>query len=356
MVRRSDPPMSQAQPLQRSGDSSLARPPQRQKIAAPLEWPFDVAETTTATTVTNPADGQPRRKTPGKGRPRLGRQRALIPFALGLSIGYGLAGPVPHLIGTAMASLHQGSQALATMVAPPLQGKILVLGTDQVATNTDVMFTAELKNGRTELTQIPRDTYIESEKYGTLKANALYESGGLPAVEQEISKLLGEPIERYLIVNLDAARHVADALGGAEVDVPKRMVYNDRSQGLSIDLYPGRQLLKGKELEGFLRFRHDEMGDLGRMDRQRLVLNEVFRKLAQPSALVQLPELLRIAGKDIKTDLSPVELASLMTAIRTTKLASQRLAGQPYWHDNLSYWMPDLNPNHTAYKSQEPPP
>jgi anionic cell wall polymer biosynthesis LytR-Cps2A-Psr (LCP) family protein len=134
------------------------------------------------------------------------------------------------------------------------------------------------------------------------------------------------------------------------------MVYSDRTQGLSIDLYPGRQLLKGKELEGFLRFRHDELGDIGRMDRQRLVLNEVFRKLAQPSTLTQLPELLRIAGKDIKTDLSPMELASLITALRTTKLATQRLAGQPYWHDNLSYWMPDLNPNHTAYKSEELPP
>lgn len=348
--------MSQAQPLRRSGDQSLARPPQRQKIAAALELPFDGTEPTTATTVRNPSSGHPRRRKAPNGRARSARQRPLIPFALGLAVGYGLAGPVPHLIGTALAGLHRGSQAFATMVAPPLQGKILVLGTDQVAANTDVMLTAELKNGRTELTQIPRDTYIESEKYGTLKANALYESGGIPAVEQEIGKLLGETIQRYLIVNLDAVLHLADALGGVEVEVPKHMAYTDRSQGLFIDLYPGRQLLKGKELEGFLRFRHDEMGDLGRMDRQRLVLNEVFRKLAQPSALVQLPELLRIAGKDIKTNLSPVELASLMTAMRTTKLASQRLAGQPYWHDNLSYWMPDLNPNHTAYKSEDPPP
>jgi len=355
MVRPSDPPMSQAQPLRPSGGRRLARTSQRTNAAASLQLPFTEAEATDTTETRPRPSGRPRRKTTPNGRPRNNRKRPLVPFGLGLALGYGLAGPIPHLIGAAMVGLHQGSQAFATMVAPTLQGKILVLGTDQVAANTDVMLTAELKNGRTELTQIPRDTYIESQKYGILKANSLYESGGIPAVEQEIGTLLGEPIQRYLLVNLDAVLHLADALGGVEVDVPKRMAYTDRSQGLYIDLYPGRQLLKGKELEGFLRFRHDEMGDLGRMDRQRLVLNEVFRKLAQPSALVQLPQLLRIAGKDIKTNLSPVELASLMTAMRTTKLASQRLAGQPYWHDNLSYWMPDINPNHTAYKSEEPP-
>ena len=46
--------------------------------------------------------------------------------------------------------------------------------------------------------------------------------------------------------------------------MPKRMYYVDNAQGLYIDLYPGKQLLKGEELEGFLRFRHDETGDLGR--------------------------------------------------------------------------------------------
>ncbi|MFS6826692.1 LCP family protein [Cyanobium sp. ATX-6F1] len=178
----------------------------------------------------------------------------------------------------------------------------------------------------------------------------------MPAVEQELGKLLGAPLERYLIVNLDAVQHLGDALGGVEVEVPKRMVYSDSRQGLYIDLYPGRQLLKGNDLEGFLRFRHDELGDLGRMERQKLVLAEVFRKLAQPSVLAQLPQLLRIAGQDIKTNLSPVELGNLLATLRTTKLATTRLSGQPFWHDDVSYWMPDLNPNHAAYVSQEPRP
>jgi anionic cell wall polymer biosynthesis LytR-Cps2A-Psr (LCP) family protein len=164
------------------------------------------------------------------------------------------------------------------------------------------------------------------------------------------------PIDRYIKVNLDAVARVGDALGGVEVEVPKRMVYVDRSQNLSIDLYPGRQVLKGNDLLGFLRFRHDEAGDLGRMERQRLVLNEIFRKLSQPTTLVQLPALIQIAGEDIHTDLSAVEITQLAARLGHTRLNTERLAGRLYWEDNLSYWMPDSNLEHPAGNDAPPPP
>jgi len=125
--------------------------------------------------------------------------------------------------------------------------------------------------------------------------------------------------------------------------VPKRMYYVDNSQGLYIDLYPGRQLLQGEALEGFLRFRHDEQGDLGRMERQKLVLAEIFRKLASPSSLPQLPQLMKIAGDDVKTDLSLLELGQLITAMAGTNLSTRQIPGRLFWHNDLSYWMPDSN-------------
>jgi anionic cell wall polymer biosynthesis LytR-Cps2A-Psr (LCP) family protein len=132
------------------------------------------------------------------------------------------------------------------------------------------------------------------------------------------------------------------------------MYYVDNSQGLYIDLVPGRQLLRGEALEGFLRFRHDEAGDLGRMERQRLVLAEVFRKLAQPTTIARLPALLKIAGEDIHTDLSPIELSQLMAAMGHTRLRTQQLPGRLYWQDELSYWMPDSNLDHPTGSGEEP--
>ena len=90
------------------------------------------------------------------------------------------------------------------------------------------------------------------------------------------------------------------------------------------------------------------------MERQKLVLAEGFRKLANPVMATRLPELMEIAGKDMRTDLSPIDMGTLITAMATTQLASSRVEGVPFWHQEISYWMPDSNPNRQSYLSQYP--
>jgi LCP family protein required for cell wall assembly len=287
------------------------------------------------------------------------RQLPLRSFGLGIALGFilghqhGLSLP----LGTPLAGLSQLQGQFFSLLRPIGLGqqRVLVLGSDVVSGNTDVMAAVQVENGITRVTQVPRDTYVETSDHGVLKANAVYGLMGPAAVKQEVSTLLGQPIERHLKVNLAAVNKVADALGGVEVEVPKRMFYQDHSQGLYIDLDPGLQVLRGEKLEGFLRFRHDETGDLGRMERQRLVINQVFRKLAQPATLAQLPALLRIAGEDIHTDLSPLELTQLISAMAHTKLSTGRLAGREYWENELSYWMPASNTHHPSGNGEVPP-
>jgi LCP family protein required for cell wall assembly len=272
----------------------------------------------------------------------------LLAFALGIALGYGLAGPLPKLLPS--------PQSLASIVNPVARGdrRIVVLGVDHVGDNTDVMLSVQLHDGKTEVLQVPRDTFVESQKFGVVKANALYAFGGMDAVKQELSTLLHAKVDRYLRVNLQAVERLAEAIGGVEVDVPKRMYYVDNAQGLYIDLYPGVQLLKGEELEGFLRYRNDELGDLGRMERQKQVLAAVFTKLSDPTTLTRLPELLKVAGSDIQTDLNPIELGQLITAMANTKLSTSQLPGRLFWHNDLSYWMPESNQHYAGLDSTEP--
>ena len=366
--------MTQAQPSpapRRSGRAARAQARGRNRAALQSAEPSgrrgDGSRTESARAAVADISDRRRRRTgtsggPGPqpaGKPSRSARNGLprLPlFLAGLGLGYGLNGPLPHLATQLLAALPHPGGVLTSLVTPAGMGdrRIVVLGTDHVSTNTDVMVTLQLKNGRTELVQVPRDTYIDSRNDGVMKANALYSSGGPEMVKQELSRLLKTRVDRYLVLNLDAVTRLADALGGVEVDVPKRMAYVDNSQGLYIDLYPGRQLLKGAELEGFLRFRHDELGDIGRMERQKLVLAEVFRKLANPAMVGRLPQLMKIAGSDLRTDLSPLDMGTLVTAMATTKLSSSRLPGAPYWHDDLSYWMPDASAS-KAPASQEPP-
>ncbi|WP_228007136.1 MULTISPECIES: LCP family protein [unclassified Cyanobium] len=218
---------------------------------------------------------------------------------------------------------------------------ILVLGTDASGANTDVIATLRINGGITSITQVPRDTYIDPEGYRPTKVNALYALGGTELLERELSFKMGRPITHHVVVNLNAISRISDALGGIDVDVPKRMRYTDRSQGLSIDLQPGPQLLRGNDLEGFLRFRHDEWGDIGRIERQQLALKALFRKLTRPENLVRLPMLLAAGGNDVKTNLGPMELGGLITAMGSTELKTERLGGRPFMLDGISYWEAD---------------
>ena len=289
-------------------------------------------------------------------RPRDERGPILMAIALGLGGGLLLAAPLNQLLnGPPLGSNHQVVNPFSSWTGMG-EKEVVILGTDVGGGNTDVMYTLRVENGVTKLTQVPRDTYIDSSRFGPLKANALYAFGGPDAVKQELSKHLGRPVQHHILVNLSVIRRLGDALGGLQVNVPKRMFYNDNTQGLHIDLQPGPQVLRGRDIEGFLRFRHDELGDIGRMERQKLVLKEVFKKLANPAMATRLPELMNIAGKDVLTDLSPVDMGALVTAMATTKLSSSRLEGTPYWHEDISYWLPDANPHRDLYRSQEQPP
>ncbi len=267
----------------------------------------------------------------------------LLAVTIGLGGGLALAKPLADLITSQKPG--EGSSAFSNPFSSWSVGisdqNLLLLGTDVGGGNTDVIAVLHVEDGVTHITQIPRDTYVEAERYGPLKINSLYSLGGAEAIKQEVAHHLNRPIQHHLVVNLSAIRRMADQLGGIEVDVPKRMYYVDRSQGLYIDLKPGPQNLQGRDLEGFLRFRHDETGDLGRMERQQLALKALFRKLTQPQNVVRLPALLLAGGKDLRTDLGPMELGGLITGMANTSLETQRLDGRPFDRNGISYWDAD---------------
>lgn len=308
----------------------------------------------------------PRRSAPPprQARRQPPRQRSLLPLllatSLGLAAGFGLSAPLAKLVG--------GSET--EVASPPAewrnpfrewvdlgQDDVLILGTDMGGGNTDVIAAMRVEGGQTTITQIPRDGYIETEQYGPMKINALYAAGGTEAMKREISERMGRPIRHHLIVNLGAIRKIADMIGGIEVDVPKRMEYTDNTQGLYIDLQPGLQTLKGRDLEGFLRFRHDETGDIGRMERQQLAVQALFRKLIRPEQLVRLPVLVMLSGNDMQTDMGPMELGGLVTAISTTELNITHLDGRPFDQGGVSYleldWPAQDDPSLGTEDSQE---
>jgi LCP family protein required for cell wall assembly len=270
-------------------------------------------------------------------------QRSPIVLAVLLGLGGGLllSGPLAERITGSSSSAGQASTNPFASWASLGGDDLLLLGTDVTGGNTDVIAVVRIDGGMTRITQIPRDTYVEAEQFGPVKINSLYALGGIEAIKSEVGHGLGRPVPNHVVVNLKAIRRMADLLGGIEVDVPKEMKYTDRSQGLSIDLQPGRQNLRGRDLEGFLRFRHDEHGDIGRLERQQLAVQALFRKLTRPENIVRLPALLLASGSDVRTDLGPMELGGLITRMGSTRLQTAHLSGRPFDLDGISYWEAD---------------
>lgn len=283
--------------------------------------------------------------TPVRARSRRSRRRSLLlpllgTMAVGVVFGGFLLDPLLHAVG----GLVPGGTA-ALMLPSAVPQEVLVLGTDASGQLTDVMAILHLEGNRVRLVQIPRDTYIDSPTYGVTKANGLLALGGPAAVEAEVSRLLGRPVHHHLLINLAALRQLGDAVGGLEIDVPKPLYYVDNSQGLHIDLPEGPQRLSGEQLEGFLRFRHDAEGDLGRMDRQRLAVAALMRRLGQPDLLPRLPAVLAATGSNLSTDLNPVQLAGLAAAVAGRELVPSRIPGHAGYLDGISYWFVGQEPH-----------
>jgi len=51
-----------------------------------------------------------------------------------------------------------------------------------------------------------------------------------------------------------------------------------------------------------------------------------------------LPQLMGLAGQDLKTDLGPMEIGGLITAMAGTKLEIDQLPGVPTYRNGISYW------------------
>ncbi|HEY9665369.1 MAG TPA: LCP family protein [Coleofasciculaceae cyanobacterium] len=194
---------------------------------------------------------------------------------------------------------------------------------------------------------IPRDTRVEMDGYGTIKINAANINGGPAASARLVSHLLnGVQIDRYMRVNVAGVEKLVDALGGVTVDVPKDMKYQDDSQHLYINLKQGRQHLNGDRTLQLLRFRHDGNGDIGRIERQHMVMQALMEQALNPTTLARFPQILSVVQSNLDSNLTVEELLALVGfAVKIDRSSVQMLTvpghANRIGRRDVSYWLPD---------------
>lgn len=160
---------------------------------------------------------------------------------------------------------------------------------------------------------IPRDSQVVIPGMGLTKISLANANGGPVLAAQVVSRTLNNvPIDRYVRITTNALRELVDLLGGVEVFVPQRMSYEDATQQLSIDLDPGWQTLNGDQAQQFARFRDSSTGDLGRIQRQQVLMKALRDRLTHPTLLPLLPKLARMMQSYVDTNLSLPEILALV--------------------------------------------
>lgn len=202
---------------------------------------------------------------------------------------------------------------------------ILILGIDRVPeavanspkifngrSDTILLFHLDSRDKSISLLSIPRDTKVEIPGIRFSKINEANARGGAALATRLVSSILNnQTIERYVRVSSGAFRELVDLLDGVDVFVPRAMSYTDTAQKLTINLAQGWQTLNGEQAEQFARFRNDGLGDIGRIQRQQSLIQAIRNRLASPSVLVRLPQIVRLMQKYVDTNLNFEEILTI---------------------------------------------
>jgi LCP family protein required for cell wall assembly len=257
------------------------------------------------------------------------RRRFFWPLAIILGLGLGAAAAyftTPHgrELLKVSGQVFTPQKSLAEVFHAD-RVNVLLLGLDHVVegkrdvshrADSILVASTDFETKQIRLVSIPRDSWIPHYKDGELireadKLGHTYIEGGVQCTKETVEQLLGVPIQYYVTINFNGFKKVIDAIGGIEVDVEKRMWYEDKWGGLTIDLQPGLQHLNGEQAMGYARFRKDLTGDVGRMGRQQIVLKKMLEKMKSPANLPRLPKLFAIFKENVETNMSMDQLLAL---------------------------------------------
>ena len=186
---------------------------------------------------------------------------------------------------------------------------ILLLGIDNGAygrptedgrSDTMLLLTSNPSEKKAQLLSIPRDTYTEIVGMNYYdKINHAYAYGQAKMAINSVEKLFDTNIDFYMEINMSGLMEFVDAVGGIEVTSPLTFTYEGRS------FVEGKtELLDGESALRFARMRYDDPeGDYGRQKRQRIVIEQLVKKMMSFNSITNFEKIMNAVSKNVKTDI-----------------------------------------------------
>lgn len=298
--------------------------------------------------------------TNGRGTRRRVRWGRLIAIVLVLAVvigGYEVYQSVQPANAFRAAVVKKNPPAFRHRVTILLLGNALSIinGKDQTnpyvrdRTDTMMLVSFDPKTYQMSVLSIPRDTLVPIPHVGMTKINEANYFGGPKLAVKLVEETLHVPVDYYMETTMWNFMKIINAIGGLTVDVTQPMHYGGTGNVLDINLNPGVQHLNGQQVLEYVRFRHEKLGDISRIQQQQYIIRLIMKKVLTPKYITKLPEVAGLLAKDIVySNLSHTQMVSLALLATHIKLSQVRFATipgsptsgiDPYMHVRLDYWV-----------------
>lgn len=230
---------------------------------------------------------------------------------------------------------------------------VLVLGLDD-AVNMDndeekradaiLLISMENATGKVRILNIPRDTWVEMpQNKGETRLSNVYAVGGAPLMVRTINQMFDISIHQYVVIDLATFGQIVDAVGGIDLYVEQNMDYDDPEAELSIHMRQGYRHLDGKGAEYYLRYRSDDLGDLGRTQRQQKFVKAFYAKLLRVDTLPKIPAIADIIKQNVTTSAELFDSVHIGNVIRKLSIEPPRTIMLPgdFSRNDDTVWIMD---------------
>lgn len=250
---------------------------------------------------------------------------------------------------------------IGNKVEPKIKNEILFLMMgvdtkdvkDSKGTRTDTMMLTRInfETGEIRLLSIPRDTRVPVRGKED-KINHAHAFGGPSLTIESVRNFLNIDLDYYVKVDYRIVKGIVDAIGGVEIDVPRRMKYDDTTAGLEfhVDLKKGLQTLDGDQAIQFIRWRQNNdgtgypEGDVGRIKTQQYFMKELIKQTLKAKNIVKLPKLVDTYFDNVETNI-PLSVVlkgiGLASKINMETMETATIPGEGKIIGVTDYWIYD---------------
>jgi LCP family protein required for cell wall assembly len=270
--------------------------------------------------------------------------------APGLALGW--ANGTVNVVSHRSAAVQKVVTETTKELRPALPGKpvnILLIGSDKTQvpgdpgrSDTQMLVRLDPQTKSISMLSLPRDLRVDVPGHGLDKMNTAYAYGGPRLVVQTFKQITGLPINHFVEINFAGFWHVVNILGGVYIPVDHKYFVPASADYKSINLDAGYQLVRGKQALNFVRFRHDQLGDFTRMQRQQLFLKELQRQSGRWSGdWKKVIRLIKAITGETTSDIDSLKrlqpLVELAFQVDTSKINTVHLEGDTPMIDGVSY-------------------